>query len=194
MGAVERQTQNNINQIEKRHVARYEIAKKYCENKEVLDVACGCGYGSNILSQVAKSVRGGDYSTEAIEYANKHWSKDNISFTQLNIKNKPILGQYDVFVSLETLEHIDHKLEDTINFYKSNLKEGGTLIVSHPNDETNLNLNPFHVHFNITEEFMRGLLQECGFNVIEVITQEGYPGFYNYLIYVAELKKTISNV
>jgi 2-polyprenyl-3-methyl-5-hydroxy-6-metoxy-1,4-benzoquinol methylase len=187
MGAVERQTQNNINQIEKRHVARYEIAKKYCENKEVLDVACGCGYGSNILSEVAKSVRGGDYSTEAIEYANKHWLKDNISFTQLNIKDKPILGQYDVFVSLETLEHIDHKLEDTIQFYKSNLKSGGLLIVSHPENEENLNLNPFHVHFNITKELMTELLSKNGFTIEETIVQTGYDGFYNYVIHIAKL-------
>jgi 2-polyprenyl-3-methyl-5-hydroxy-6-metoxy-1,4-benzoquinol methylase len=188
MGAVERQMQSNIGQIEKRHVARYEIAKKYCVDKKVIDIACGCGYGTNLLSKVAKSVVGGDYSSEALDYANKHWKTDNSNFIKVDIKDKPILGEFDVFVSLETLEHIDHELNDTINFYKSNLKSGGTLIFSHPENETNLNLNPFHVHFNITKEFMVDLLTKNNFIVEDVIVQEGYSGFYNYLIYVAKLK------
>lgn len=189
--ADERQMQTSLNRIEPRHLKRYEIAKEYCKNKKVLDVACGCGYGSNVLSEVATSVTGGDYSDVAINYANSHWLKKNIDFKKVNIKDKPIIGEFDVMVSLETLEHIDHSLMETIEFYKSNLNSDGVLIVSHPENEDDLKLNPFHVHFNITKEKMVKLLEECGFDIIDVITQQGYENFYNYLIYIAKLKSNI---
>ena len=37
--------------IYKEHVARYQFASKYTKSKKVLDVACGSGYGSEILSE-----------------------------------------------------------------------------------------------------------------------------------------------
>ena len=124
MGAVERQTQKDHSKIEARHLARYKMAYDYCKDKEVLDIACGCGYGSGLLSEVATSIIGGDYSQEAINYANVNWKKPNIEFKIVNIKDTPILGQFDTVISFETLEHINHAIEKTILFYKSNLKPG----------------------------------------------------------------------
>ena len=40
------------------HQQRYQWASKYCDGKDILDVACGVGYGSEILArQGAASVR-----------------------------------------------------------------------------------------------------------------------------------------
>ena len=33
-----------------RHVERYAIVRQYCYG-DVLDIACGCGYGSKLLSE-----------------------------------------------------------------------------------------------------------------------------------------------
>ena len=51
------------------HLHRYMLAAKFAEGKTVLDIACGEGYGTYILSQVAKSVIGVDISKETIAAA-----------------------------------------------------------------------------------------------------------------------------
>lgn len=102
MGAVERQMQPNISKIEPKHVQRYLLAAEHI-NGSVLDIACGCGYGSSILSDKAVSVLGVDYSKEAIDYAKSNYSKPNISFMVGDLSK---LGDFDSIVSLETLEHI----------------------------------------------------------------------------------------
>ena len=187
MGAVERQTQKEHSKIEARHLARYKIAKEHCINKSVLDIASGCGYGTGLLAEVATSILGCDYSSEAIDYARINWSSENITYKQVNIKDLPILGQFDVVVSFETIEHIDHELIKTLEFYKSNLKQDGLLIFSHPENETDAKINPFHHHFNIKKTIILPLLESIGFELVEYKEQEGYPGYYNYSIYILKL-------
>lgn len=36
------------------HKLRYSIASQYCKNQIVLDVGCGLGYGTSLLSEKAK--------------------------------------------------------------------------------------------------------------------------------------------
>ena len=38
-------------EIKLAHIARYEFAQKYVKDKNVIDVACGSGYGSRILKE-----------------------------------------------------------------------------------------------------------------------------------------------
>ena len=184
MGAVERQTQKEHSKIEARHLARYKIAKEYCIDKNVLDIASGCGYGTALLAEVATTILGGDYSSEAIEYARTNWNSSNTTYKQVNIKDLPVLGQFDVVVSFETVEHIDHDLIKTLEFYKSNLKQDGLLIFSHPENETDAKINPFHHHFNIKKTDILPLLESIGFELVEYKEQQGYAGHYNYSIYV----------
>lgn len=132
----ERQIGQNIEDIEIKHVERYRYAQKYCENKDVLDAACGCGYGSNILSEVAKSVLGVDYSQEAIDYAQKYWGAKNITFNQFDLNSDlTALGRFDVIVSLETIEHLDAPVTETCRKFHQRLRSGGLLIISHPENE-----------------------------------------------------------
>lgn len=134
----ERQIGEKIENIEKKHVERYEYAQKYCENKDVLDAACGCGYGSNILSENAKCVLGVDYSQEAIEYAQKFWDAENIALKQFDLNaDLTVLGKFDVIVSLETVEHLDTPVTETCRKFHEILRSGGLLIISHPENEDN---------------------------------------------------------
>src|SRR5437867_4478961 len=48
-------------------------------NKKVLDIGCGTGNITDIISQSAKRVRGIDASKQMIEYAQQHSSNGNIS-------------------------------------------------------------------------------------------------------------------
>ena len=51
------------------HLRRYAFAQAYCEGKEVLDAACGVGYGSVALAETAARVVGADVDANAIAYA-----------------------------------------------------------------------------------------------------------------------------
>ncbi|MFM7116190.1 MAG: class I SAM-dependent methyltransferase, partial [Planctomycetota bacterium] len=58
------------------HLARYRFASSYVSGKDVVDIACGTGYGTRLLceSGKAKSVLGIDIDDAAIAYARKkHW-------------------------------------------------------------------------------------------------------------------------
>lgn len=49
---------DNNSEIFMQHIQRYIVAKDLCKNKKVLDIACGEGYGSDMLAEVASSVCG----------------------------------------------------------------------------------------------------------------------------------------
>ena len=73
---------------------------------EIIDAACGTGYGSNLLAKKAKSVLGIDYSKEAILFAKANYQSKNITFKVDNILNFNFKKKYDAIITLETLEHL----------------------------------------------------------------------------------------
>lgn len=92
----------------KAHYERYFFAQKFCKAKRVLDIACGAGYGTKILSEVAQKVVGVDRDKNAIKYALTHYKAQNIVFVCSSVENFKInAGTYDVIVCFETLEHLD---------------------------------------------------------------------------------------
>jgi ubiquinone/menaquinone biosynthesis C-methylase UbiE len=136
------------------HLTRYLCAEDLVENKTVLDIACGTGYGSQLLSKRAKKVYGVDNSEEAIKYARKNFSSKNTEYiigsaTEIPLEDKTV----DVAVTFETIEHIeDHsKFLDEI---KRVLKDDGIAIISTPNKREFAEGNHFHVHEFMHEELM----------------------------------------
>ncbi len=55
--------------IRAEHLHRYRLACTLAAGKDVLDVACGEGYGADLLASVARSVTGVDVSAETVEHA-----------------------------------------------------------------------------------------------------------------------------
>lgn len=51
------------------HYHRYAVVQPIVAGKVVLDVACGEGYGSSFMAEVASSVVGVDISAEAVQHA-----------------------------------------------------------------------------------------------------------------------------
>ena len=64
---------NMDEQVMREHWARYRYAEPLIKGKTVLDVACGSGYGSNLLAQTAKTIVGGDIEKETIEYCKEKY-------------------------------------------------------------------------------------------------------------------------
>src|SRR5207248_1181337 len=65
--------------VEREHVARYQFAKQFCAGKTVADIACGTGYGMQILSTVSSCVDGYDKQllcgNQVIDLDSENWAK-----------------------------------------------------------------------------------------------------------------------
>jgi len=94
--------------MEKVHFARYEFASQFVSGLNVLDIACGTGYGTNLLaSSGAKSVDGVDISHKAVSYCKDHYLKRSINFIQGDIYEYGTAETYDLITSFETIEHVE---------------------------------------------------------------------------------------
>ncbi len=131
------------------HIKRYMFTIPYIEDKNVLDIACGVGYGSYYMaSNGAKKVLGGDISKETIEYAKANYKlNDNLKFIVADALNLASLDEkFDVVVSMETFEHLTDQRK-FLEEVTSVLNDDGVFIVSTPltTDPDKKPLNPFHV-------------------------------------------------
>ncbi|HET9762148.1 MAG TPA: class I SAM-dependent methyltransferase [Casimicrobiaceae bacterium] len=132
------------------HWHRYHFAAALVAGKEVLDVACGAGYGSALLARSAKRVVGADISAEAIAHARASYAAvANVAFEPADCAALPFAAaSFDTVVSFETIEHID-KQSQFLDEVARVLRPEGTLILSSPNrPEYSARrgfVNPFHV-------------------------------------------------
>lgn len=157
---------------EEEHLDRYNYIINLTKDKNILDIACGSGFGSYIIATdgKAKQVIGVDLDNDAIRYANHKFHHDNIKrFVGDAVKFK-YKEKFDVIISFETIEHIpDYK--GFINNLYNNLNENGKLVISTPivPCTTNKPINPYHVIEWSYKDFIK-LLSEY-FNISEIILQ-----------------------
>ena len=76
------------------------MAIDLAKDKIVLDIACGEGYGCNLLAKVGKSVIGVDISSETIQEAQNKYVKDNIEFKVGSADKIPCEDNFFDFVPL----------------------------------------------------------------------------------------------
>ncbi|MCK8816981.1 class I SAM-dependent methyltransferase [Natroniella sulfidigena] len=155
---------NPNNGLLKEHIVRYEFASNYAQGR-VLDLACGVGYGTEVLlaqGEQIEEIIGVDLAQESIDYAKYHYGYPLVDFmvgegTDPNLVEK--LGQFDTIISFETVEHIkdDYKFIANLN---NLLKDTGQLIISTPfgRGREKECSNPYHYR-QYTEEEFRELLE-----------------------------------
>jgi SAM-dependent methyltransferase len=142
------------------HLKRYTFALPYCRDRDVLDVACGVGYGSAQLAAVARAVVGGDVSEDAIAYARRRYSCPNVAFRVLDAGDLPFDDDtFDCVVSFETIEHLDDR-DAYLREVSRVIRPEGLYIVSTPRVErtTEHPDNPFH-RVEYSEQDFRALLE-----------------------------------
>jgi ubiquinone/menaquinone biosynthesis C-methylase UbiE/chromosome segregation ATPase len=141
------------------HLHRYALCLDMVAGLDVLDIACGEGYGSALLASRAKRVTGVDLETRAIEHARRTYYHPNVRFLAGDCVAIPAADDaFDVVVSFETLEHVDQQ-DQMLSEIRRVLRPGGRLVISSPNklvysDEVQFT-NPYHVRELYYDEFLR---------------------------------------
>ena len=82
------------------------IGKMIEDKKKVLDIGCGDGFGTTIVSQFVKKIIGIDYYQTHIEEAKKSFEKNfnNIKFFAKNIFDIDYKNYFDAAYSTDVLE------------------------------------------------------------------------------------------
>jgi ubiquinone/menaquinone biosynthesis C-methylase UbiE len=135
--------------LEAEHRQRYEFFAARAKGLRVLDVACGVGYGSQMLAACgAASVTGVDISAEAIESARKHFAHPSVEFIACDASGLARLGrEFDMAVSFETVEHLAEP-EVLLREVQRVLTPGGCFVCSTPNrdyERRSGTRNPYHL-------------------------------------------------
>lgn len=195
------------------HVTRdmYEFIKRYCMERtmqhpqypkfiwkpKIVDVGCGIGVGSNILSQEADFVWGIDKNVNSVNFAKEAFTrvKNNIYYSsQLSFDNIDIVSdnrdfmKFEVVVAIEVIEHIydTYKFLTTLinRFAKKNKKgeidreDPTTFFLSTPN-RNNKSIqkdkpkNSFHVREWTSGEY-HALLSRY-FEEVKLFNSAGVP-------------------
>jgi 2-polyprenyl-3-methyl-5-hydroxy-6-metoxy-1,4-benzoquinol methylase len=140
----------------RRHLAVYEWIAERTAGMRVIDMACGEGYGSDVLAASALQVVGVDANPQAHEHARLRYRRSNLRFERDLIEAFSEPG--DAVVFLQTIEHLTDA-RGALEHFRSLLGPGGLVFVSTPNVLTLAPAgaprsdNPWHVHEYRAEEF-----------------------------------------
>jgi SAM-dependent methyltransferase len=122
------------------HLIRYMWVSKVLAGlddvHDVLDVACGSGYGSHMIAVNVPHLRvtGADYDEDAVAAARSRYEAPNLSFRVGDVVRwDDTLGErtFDCVVSFDTIEHIEHR-EIMMQNVVEHLDPDGQLILSTP--------------------------------------------------------------
>lgn len=172
--SLERQEDHSNNPWWGEHIHRYQEAIKLIKKEaKVLDIACGSGFGSNLISMAGHNVVGADLSEKAISDCNEKYATSNLSFEVIDGTNMPYKNQsFDVVISFETIEHTT-EYQKMLNEFKRITKNDGLIIISTPNflinSPSGILVNPYHTQEWKYEE-LNDIL-ECTFSSVQLFGQ-----------------------
>jgi SAM-dependent methyltransferase len=163
----------------RRHLVVYEWIAARVGGLRVIDMACGEGYGADVLARTAESVVGVDANPEAHEHARLRYRRPNLRFARELVET--FAEPADAVVFLQTIEHLSDPGSALDHFGSlvageegdgaarppepvpdpATAARAGTVFVSTPNVLTlapkgeSRSGNPWHVHEYRVEEFDR---------------------------------------
>ncbi len=156
----------------RRHLAVYEWIAPQVARLEVLDMACGEGYGSDVLAGRASAVVGVDANPEAHEHARLRYSRPGLRFERGLVESFGQPDSFDAIVFLQTIEHVQDPVA-VLRHFDSILRPGGRAYISTPNVLTLApkgalkSDNPWHLKEYRAEEF--SALCRAVFDRVEVL-------------------------
>ena len=168
----ERQVAPSREGIRRDHVARYEwAAGQLRSGSQVLDLACGVGYGAQLLAyRGLMRVTGIDRDPEAIAYAQQHYAHQRVKYMVADAERADlVLEACDAAVCFETIEHI----EDPLPLLKKMRAAAPLLFASVPNEDV-FPWEGYAFHFrHYTPAQFEALLNAAGWQVTEWWGQQG---------------------
>lgn len=132
---------------------RYRWASQYCRGRDVLDVPCGMGWGTSLITG-ARSLTGVDLNPDAIAEANgRYGHKAKFLVGDMGRLEFPD-ASLDVICCLEGIEHVPVEVAQSFLQESSRvLRSQGTLLLSSPYCRTKSHSgNPFHIREYQPEE------------------------------------------
>ena len=149
------------------HLERYRYAARQIRPGRVLDIACGVGYGSQLLAQSREevSVVGVDLSEAAVAHARAHYAGPRVRFHASDAMGFEDPEGFDSIVSLETVEHVAAP-GALIAHLSTLLRPEGVLIASVPTTPS-VDLNPHHLH-DFSERSFRNLVRQSTHGLEEI--------------------------
>ena len=155
----------------RRHLAVYEWIAQRCERLEVVDLACGEGYGTAVLARRALLATGVDANPEAHEHARLKYGGSRTRFVRELLET--FAEPCDAVVFLQTIEHVADPVA-VLDHIRAMLRPGGTAYVSTPNllrlapPGAEKSDNPWHLREYRAEEF-RALCRSSAFGEVELL-------------------------
>lgn len=128
------------------HLARYAFSHTWIQNKRVLDVGCGVGYGAKWMAERgASSVHAFDISEDAITHAKQFYSDFRITYSVNSAEDFSFGEKFDVVTCFELIEHVENP-DSVINCISNCLGDHGVVIMSTPRA-----LDEKRTHYHVRE-------------------------------------------
>ena len=177
----------------RRHLAVYEWIAERCAGLDVVDMACGEGYGTEVLARRARRVTGVDANPDAHEHARVKYTRPGVRFVRDLIET--YVEPCDAVVFLQTIEHVKEP-EKVLAHFKA---MASTSYVSTPNLLTlappgaEKSDNPWHLREYRAREFralcesvfdrveLYGLFHARKLRVHELALRAGWDGVHSTL-------------
>lgn len=148
------------------HLRVYQYVSQFVANKDVLDVGCGVGYGTALLSRTARHCTGIDISRLAIREAYRLNPEGVYRLMDAEELAFPD-GTFDITISTENFEHLLHQGKHLMELARVIRKDGFCFIAT-PNPELSVGANnKWHSKENNYDELME--LLSARFRHIEII-------------------------
>lgn len=88
------------------HFSRYWHILEVKKDDVVLDLGCGTGYNSWFFAQMAGQVVGVDISKGAVEFAQRHYQRENLTYLQGNILEWAPKEKFSLIIMIAVFEHL----------------------------------------------------------------------------------------
>jgi len=181
--------------------SRHKFIGKMIEGKKrVLDIGCGDGFGTTIVSQFVKKIIGIDYYQTHINEAKNNFENNfpNIKFLAKNIFDIDYKNYFDAAYSADVLEHIDKKEEaDFMRSACKTLKSDGIFIVGMPSIESQKYASAVNKKEHVNCKTGKSLKKFCEnffksvflFSMNDEVVHTGFTPMSQYIICICVFKK-----
>jgi 2-polyprenyl-3-methyl-5-hydroxy-6-metoxy-1,4-benzoquinol methylase len=143
---------------------KYIFASRFVKNKKIINVACGEGYSSTILSRAnPRFITNIDLDLETIKKAKEKYGNDKCEFICQDAESLVFKeNSFDTAISMETIEHFKDP-NKFLSDLKKITKPSSIIVISTPNgsftNKVGFKMSPFHVKEYTTNE-MKSIIQK----------------------------------